>query len=216
MFSTSESKYGRLTFKMEPLITTNANPIRQSLRRMPEFLKTKLKEIIDDLLEQNIISPSQSPWSSPVVMTKKKDETYRLCIDYVKLNKVTHKDAFPLPNIQETLDQLNGCLYFSTLDLKSGYYQIPLNDSDKEKTAFVTPFGLYEFNVLPFGLTNAPAVFQRTMQKVLNELIGIDCLVYLDDIIIFSKTKKDHINKLRRVFSRLQKFNLKLNKKNAF
>lgn len=119
-------------------------------------------------------------------MVRKKDNSWRFCVDYRKLNNVTHRDAYPLPRIDTTLDALSGSSLFSTLDLASGYWQVEVADSDKEKTAFSTPQGHFEFNVMSFGLTNAPATFQRLMECVLTGLSGEQCLVYLDDIIIFS------------------------------
>ena len=135
--------------------------------------------------------------SSPVVLIHKKDGN---CIDFRQVNAVTHKDAYPLPKIEETLDTLSGAKYFSTLDMASGYWQVDLENSAKEKTAFSTPIGLFEFNVMPFGLTNAPATFQRLMECVLARLTMEQCLVYIDDV---SKTFQDHLFCLENVFSRL-------------
>ena len=148
------------------------------------------------MLNQGVIRPSNSPWASPVVLVRKKDGTWRFCIDFRKLNSVTHRDAYPLPRIDATLDSLAGAKFFSTLDLASGYWQVELEEEDKEKTAFTTPHGLFEFNVMPFGLTNAPATFQRLMECVLAGLTTEHSLIYLDDIIVFSATFQEHLSRL--------------------
>ena len=159
---------------------------------------------------QDVIEPSSSPWSSPVVLVRKKDGTYRFCVDYRQLNKLTKKDAHPLPRIDDTLDSLQGSCWFSTLDLASGYWQVEVDPAHKEKTAFTTPFGLHQFKVMPFGLCNAPSTFQRLMELVLAGLQWSICLVYLDDIIIHSKTVKEHLARLREVFTRLRQAGLKI------
>ena len=157
-----------------------------------------------------IIRPSASPWSSPVVMVHKKDGSWHFCIDYRKLNSATHRDAYPLPRIDATLDSLTGCRYFATLDLASGYWQVAVEESDKEKTAFSTMNGHFEFNVMPFGLTNAPATFQRLMECVLAGLMYEQCLIYLDDIIVFSSTFNEHLHCLCNVLVALQETHLLL------
>ena len=162
------------------------------------------------MLKNKVIRPSTSPWSSPIIMVRKKDGSWRFCIDFRKLNSVTHKDAYPLPRIDETLESLAGSTIFSTLDLASGYWQVELEESDKEKTAFSTTEGHFEFNVMPFGLTNAPSSFQRLMACVLSGLTSEQCLIYIDDIIIFSATFSEHLVRLRRVFQRIQDAGLKL------
>ena len=141
-------------------ITTTGLPIRQPLKRMPVALRDTVKEEVAKMLQQGVVRPSTSPWSSPVVMVKKKDNTWRFCVDYRKLNAVTHQDAYPLPRMDETLESLAGSVYFTTLDLAAGYWQVEIEEGSKEKTAFSTTGGHYEFNVMPFGLTNAPATFQ--------------------------------------------------------
>ena len=165
------------------------------------------------MLKSGIISPSSGPWASPIVLVKKKDGSTRFCVDYRKLNDVTLKDAYPLPRIDDSLDALEGSTWFSSLDLASGYWQVEMSPSDKEKTAFTTGSGLYEFNVLPFGLCNAPSTFERLMELVLTGLHWKTCLVYLDDILIYAKTFEEHVERLGEVFSRLFAAGLKLKPK---
>ena len=133
---------------------------------MPPDEQNFIKEEIERMLESNIIQPSESPWASPVVLVRKKNGKLRFCVDYRKLNHVTKKDAYPLPRIQEMLNALSGSQWFSTLDLASGYWQVMMDPKDREKTAFITKYGTYEFNVMPFGLCNVPATFQRLIDRV--------------------------------------------------
>ena len=209
VFATPEGLLGR-TNVVKHSIHVEGRPIRQPSRRLPEALKPVVNSEVDKMLSQGVIQQSNSPWSSPIVMVQKKDGSWRFCIDYRKVNAHTHRDAYPLPRIDETLDSLSGATYFSTLDLASGYWQVEMAERDKEKTAFSTPYGHYEFNVMPFGLTNAPATFQRLMECVLSGLTLSECLIYLDDIIIFSATFSEHVARLRNVLQRLRNANLKL------
>lgn len=169
-----------------------------------------IDEKIDEMLNEGVISPSKSPWASPVVLAPKKDGSIRFCIDYRKLNEITIRDAYPLPRIDDTLDSLQHAQFFSTLDLRSGYWQVEMDEESKPLTAFVTHRGLFECTVMPFGLTNAPATFQRLMDIVLAGLKWQCCLVYLDDIIVFSATFKQHLEDLRKVFTALSDANLTL------
>lgn len=148
------------------------------------------------MLDEGVIQESDSPWGSPVVLVKKKDGSLRFCVDYRRLNAVTRKDIFLLPRIDDLLDQLAGKKVFSTLDAKSGYWQIKMAEGAKAKTAFVTMNGLYEFRVMPFGLCNALATFQRLMQKGLPF-----CSMYIDDMIVFSDTWEEHMEHLQKVFA---------------
>ena len=163
------------------------------------------------MLSSNVIRPSNSPWASPVVMVWKKDGSLRFCVDFRQLNAATVKDAHPLPRIDDLLDALHGAKWFSTLDLMSRYWQVPITEQDKAKTAFRTSSGqLFEFNQVPFGLCNAPATFSRLMDRVLAGLHWETCLFYLDNIIVFSSTWEEHLARLRQVFERLRHANLKL------
>ena len=191
-------------------IKTTGLPITQPLHRILVTLKEAVDKEVTKMLEHGIIRPSVSPWSSPVVMVKKRNGTWWFCIDYRKLNAVTHQDAYPLTRIDETLDSLSGSTYFTSLDLAAGYWQVGIEECDKEKTAFSTRSGYYEFNVMPFGLTNAPTTFQCLMECVLAGLTGEQCLIYLDDIIVFSSTFEEHLRCLSNVFIALRKAGLKL------
>jgi hypothetical protein len=183
----------------------NSVPYRGSIEQ-----QQALKKIIDQLEKSNQIRPSSSPWSSPVLLIKKKTGDYRFVVDHRKLNAVTVKDSFPIPTIESTLQQLAGNSYFSKLDLRSGYFQIPINEIDKSKTAFITTTGLWEFNVLPMGLTNAPPSFQRIMYNLVVNGHEDYCLVYLDDIIIFSKTFHEHLSHLNEILNILDQKNFQL------
>lgn len=165
------------------------------------------------MLQAGIVKPSFSPWSSPVVMVPKKNGELRFCIDYRLLNAITVRDVYPLPRIDDFLDHLGGATVFTCLDLKSGYWQIPVGKSSQPKTAFITPDGLYESTRLPFGLCNGPATFHRVMDQVLSGLKWNVCLVYLDDVVICGKTFREHQDKLETVFLALQKAQLTLSLK---
>ena len=194
--------------------TGDAYPIKQPVRRMPFAVRREVAEHLRKMQDNGVIVPSDSPWSSPVEMVREKDGTHRFCVDYRRLNTHTQADLFPIPRIDDLLDQLGDSKYFTTLDLASGYWQIRVHPDSQQKTAFVTPQGLYEFKVMPFGLTNAPAVFQRLMQRVLmglNPAEGPDNVtVYIDDILIFSRTSEDHLQHLHSVLKRLKEAGLKL------
>jgi transposase InsO family protein len=184
--------------------TGSAPPIRQPIRRVSHEQRRIIREQIDDMLQQGIIRPSSSPWSSPVVLVKKKDGSWRFCVDYRKLNDITVKDSHALPRVDDCLDAFSGALFFSALDLASGYWQVPLAEVDKPKSAFSTHDGLFSFEVMAFGLTNAPATFQRIMQDTLRGLHWETCLVYLDDILVFSRDFDEHLERLGKVFDRLK------------
>ena len=190
--------------------TKDAKPIKQNPRRLPFHLRSEIEKTVNELIESHVIVPSKSNWASNIVPVRKKDGTIRVCVDFRDLNDRTVKDCYPVPRIDDTIDKFNEIKEFSTLDCFAGYYQVLLHESDRHKTAFTTPFGLFEYVRMPFGLCNAPATFQRLMDQVLNGLIGSFCLVYLDDVIVYSKTKREHLEHLRIVFDRLRKNFLKL------
>ena len=202
---------GRTTRGEHRINTRDAQPIALPLRRIAWIEKDKIKKEIDKMKEQGIIEDSESPWCSPPVLVRKKDGSVRFCIDYRRLNEVTVPDKYPLPRIDDVLDALSHGHYFSVIDLKSGYWQIPMYQNDAEKTAFRTYDGLYQFTVMPFGLRNAPATFQRLMDTVLSGLKWKGLLVYMDDIIIYSATPQEHLVTLADTLERLANAGLKIN-----
>ena len=166
--------------------------------------------MVNEMEKRGIVRSSSSPWASPVVLVPKKDGSVRFCVDFRRLNSITQKDVYPLPRVDDILDTLGNARFFTTLDLASGYWQVPLDDDAIPKT---THKGLYKFVRMPFGLCNAPATFQRAMQSVLAGLEWRDCFVYIDDILIASATFEEHLQHLEQVFNRLRTANLRLKPK---
>lgn len=185
-------------------LTPDATPQFRPIYRLSPVESEELRKHIATLLEQGFIEPSNSPWGAPILFVAKKDGTLRLCVDYRALNKVTQKDRYPLPRIDDLFDQLRGAQVFSSLDLQQGYHQVRVTDEDVPKTAFRTPLGLFQYRVLCFGLTNAPATFMRLMNNILSPYIGKFVCVYLDDILIYSKTEEEHLSHLRAVLGTLR------------
>ncbi|RXN35846.1 Retrovirus-related Pol polyprotein from transposon 412 [Labeo rohita] len=189
---------------------SDETPFKQKARPIhPQDLEAVRKHL-QELLSSGVIRESESPFSSPIVVVKKKNRDVRLCIDYRKLNLQTIKDAYALPNLEETFVALNGSKWFSVLDLKSGYYQIEVEEADKPKTAFVCPLGFWEFNRMPQGVTNAPSTFQRLMERCMGDINLKEVLMFLDDIIVFSETLEEHERRLLQVLTRLKEYGLKL------
>ncbi|UYV78601.1 hypothetical protein LAZ67_16002112, partial [Cordylochernes scorpioides] len=207
------SGLGRSNLAKHRIDTEGAKPIKHKPYRVSAKEREIIKEQIDEMLRDGIIRPSSSPWSFPVILVKKRDGKYRFCVDYRKLNDVTVKDVYPIPRIDDVMDTLQGSKYFSAIDLRSGYWQVEIEEKDKEKTAFTTTHGLYEFNVMPFGLCNAPATFERNMDNVLGNLRWQICLCYLDDVIIYSSDFPTHLKRLEAVLKCFSESNLKLNDK---
>ena len=209
-FSQSEADLGRTEVVKHRIDTGNSRPVKQILRRHPPVHIEEIDRHVQEMLSQDVIEVSQSPWSSNVVIVKKKDGSMRFCIDYRRLNDVTVKDSYPLPRINDCLDALGTGRYFSAFDLRSGYFQVAMEDEDKPKTSFVTRSGLYQFKVMPFGVTNGPATFQRLMDLTMAGLNYRICLVYLDDIILMSNTVEEHLERLILILDRLRQAGLKL------
>lgn len=213
VFIQNDLDMGYTTTITHKINTTDDIPVSYPFRRIPPTQFQEVKRHIQELLDKDIIRKSSSPYASPVVIVRKKDGSIRLCIDHRRLNLKTVRDAFPLPRIDESLDALHGAKLFSTCDLASGFHQIAMDPDHQHKTAFATPFGLYEYTRMPFGLCNAPASFQRLMQQIFNDAVFQILLVYLDDIVIYSETVDEHLERLDFVFTRLQEHGLKLSPK---
>ena len=179
-------------------------------RRIPVHKLHDVDQFVEEGLSTNIIRPSRSPWASPLVLVKKTDGSTRFCVDFRKLNEVTVGDSFPIPRIDDSLRALHGAQIFITPDLTKGYWQVPVRESDREKTAFRCHRGLFEFNTMPFGLKGAPATFQRLMTSVLGEFNWKILLIYLDDVIIYSRSVEEHFEHLTRVFTKIREARLKL------
>jgi transposase InsO family protein len=211
VFSQHDLDLGRTDMVKHHIKVTDDNPFKERHRRVPPSMYEEVRNHIKEMLDLDAIRPSHSPYSSPVVLVRKKDGSLRFCIDLRRLNSRTVKDAYALPRIEETLDVLKGASLFSSLDLKSSYWQVEIAEEDKMKTAFsVGSLGFYECNRMPFGLTNAPATFQRLMETCMGDLHLVFCLIYLDDIVVFSRTFEEHVERLEAIFKRLESTGLKL------
>lgn len=209
LFSRSSTDLGCIKgFKHR--IYTNHHPIAIPSRKVAIHLEDKVENLIKDLLKKDIIKESTSPWNSPIVVVPKKDGGIRMCIDYRKLNAVTERPIFPIPDSKQLFDCLGGCNYFSALDLSMGYHQLKMDDQDIDKTAFTTRTGQYTFQRMPFGLCNAPASFQNVLCAILRDFNWKSCLIYLDDLLIFGKTLTEHNERLREVLSALLNAGIKL------
>lgn len=209
-FAKSSADIGRTNLVQHEINTGNAAPIRQPPRRLPFGKRQIEKEEIQKMLDRGIIEPSSSAWSSNTVLITKRDGSTRFCCDFRKVNEITYFDSYPLPRISDCLDALSSARWFGCMDLNSGFWQISMKESDKEKTAFSTSQGLYQFRVMPFGLCTAPSSFQRLMENVLRGLQWEECLLYLDDIIVAGATVEESLQRLENVFKRLLDANLKL------
>ncbi|KAK2452132.1 hypothetical protein QL285_011125 [Trifolium repens] len=185
-------------------LVPGTSPISMAPYRMSASELSELKKQLEELLEKKFIRPSVSPWGAPVLLVKKKDGSMRLCIDYRRLNQVTIKNKYPLPRIDDLMDQLVGACVFSKIDLRSGYHQIRVKAEDIQKTAFRTRYGHYEYSVMPFGVTNAPGVFMEYMNRIFHSYLDKFVVVFIDDILVYSKTEEEHAEHLRIVLRTLQ------------
>jgi hypothetical protein len=197
------------------IVTEDAAPVRKAPYSIPFALMEEVDREVQKMLDQGVIRPSHSPWQSPVTLVPKKSESakprYRICVDYRQVNAMTKYNSYPLPRYEDTVSTLAGCKWFSKVDLYSGFWQINICESDREKTALlVHNCGHYEFNCLPYGMANSPSSFQRLMDIVLKNLKGSECWVFMGDVIIFSDTVQEHATCLANVFEKFNKANLQL------
>ena len=213
VFAKDENDLGRTNVVKHKICVENEKPIKQPPRRFPPILAETVDKEVESMMKRGIVQPSHSSWSSGVVLVKKKDGSMRFCVDYRCLNKATIKDAYPLPRVDDSIDKLAGAKWFNTLDLFAGYWQVEMDDMDRQKTAFATRKGLFEFTVMPFGLCNSGATFERLMETVLSGLHWDICLVYIDDVIVIGKTFEEALDNLCTVFDRLKAAGLKLKSK---
>ncbi|RWS00536.1 Retrovirus-related Pol polyprotein from transposon 17.6-like protein, partial [Dinothrombium tinctorium] len=209
-FSFSNKTLGICTITKCKIDTGEAQPVHQTPYRYSLSQREEIERQIQDLIEIGVVRPTKSPWSCPVVLVKKKDGSMRMCVDLRKVNSLVKADVYPLPNINDALTALQGSTYYALLDLNSGYWQIPIEENDCEKTAFITQDGLYEFTYLPFELKTVPSLFQRTMDTALHGLKWNSAIVCIDDIIVFAPTFELLLERLREVLKRLEEANLTL------
>ena len=210
VFSYSKFDLGLAKDVVHQIDTGEARPVCSNPRRVPLGVEEKVDELVEQMLQNNIIRPSQSPWNAPIVVVAKKNGDIRMCVDYRRLNAVTRRPIFPIPEAQHLFDTLEGAGFFSALDLSQGYHQVPVAEPDISKTAFTTRTGQYEYLRMPFGLCSAPATFQQLMHSVLKRENWVKCLIYLDDILVFGKTIDEHCDRLRAVLQRIREAGLKL------
>ena len=211
IFAVEDLELGRTNLVKHEIKLTNYVPFKERYRRIPPHQYEEVRKHLDEMLRMGAIRKSNSPWASAVVLVRQKDGALRFCIDLRKLNERTVKDAYSLPRIEDSLDVLNGSCIFTSIDLKSGYWQVEMDEKSIPLTAFtVGPLGFYECVQMPFGLTNAPATFQRLMESCLSDLHLNWCIIYLDDVIVFSKTPEEHIARLEAVFRKISDAGLKL------
>ena len=210
VFAAGDEDFRQTDAVLHSIPTGSAPPSRECYRPIPPTLYPELRSLIQNMLDTDVIKESSSPWVAPIVLVRKKDGSWRFCIDYRRLNALTHKDAYPLPRIEESLTSLKQAAWYSTLDLASGFWQVEMDPKDREKTAFTTPMGLYKFQRMPFGPCNAPAIFQRLMQRCLGGQVQESLLIYLGDVVVYSPDFDTHIEHLEQVFEKLAAHGLKL------
>ena len=200
VFTLSDLDLGRTHHTTHQIDTGTAKPIKQRPRGTSPWKQVEINRQVDNLLDRGVIKESNSAWSSPVVLVTKKDGNQRFCVNYRMVNAVTVPSAFSLPRIDDTLNVLAGAKWFATLDLASRYWQVPMDPSSSDKAAFATASGLYEWTVMPMGLTSAPSTFERLMESVLKGLKLKTCLIYLDDVIVNGRSFEEELERLDEVF----------------
>ena len=211
IFSLEQNEIGCTDTAEHVIELLDTEPFKKRFRQIASPLVEEVREHIQEMLDGGAICPSQSPWCNTVVLVQKKDGGLRFCIDFRQLNSRTKKDAYPLPRMQETMESMVGARFFFTMDLKSGFWQVKMAKDSQQYTAFmVGSMGVYEFLRMPYGLCYAPATFQRLMQNSLGELNLTYALIYLDDVIVFSQTEKEHLHRLQVVFAHFLEHGLKL------
>ena len=201
---------GTFTAVKHHIDTGNARPIKQRMRQTPLGYANEEQEHLEKLLKDVVIEPSCSEWASPCVLVRKREGPVRWCIDLRKLNDVTVKDCYPLPLLQDCIDALEGCRYFTTLDMASGYYQLDVAEEDRDKTAFVTKYGLFSFRIMPFGLCNAPTTFSGSISLVLRGLSWKCVIAFLDDVVVLGRDFDNHMVNLSDVLRRFEQYGMKL------
>lgn len=210
IFSQNELDFGHTDKVKHHIKLSDETPFKQRARPIHPNDVDAVRQHLQELLDSGVIRESESPFASPIVVVRKKNGSVRLCVDYRKLNLQTIKDAYALPKLEDAFSALAGSKWFSVLDLKSGYYQVEMEEADKHKTAFVCPLGFWEFNRMPQGITNAPSTFQRLMEKCVGDMNLKEVLVFIDDLIVFSSSLEEHEQRLKHVLQRLMSYGLKL------
>jgi hypothetical protein len=210
IFSKGDYDLGCCTLGKGHIDTGDARPIAvKRQHRVAESAREYLKNELENMVKMDIIEQSSSPWAAPILMVKKKDESLRLCIDYRLLNKVLTGNSYPLPRIDDILNSLRGKMFFTSMDMVKGFWQIALDQESQVKTAFVTPFGQYQFKRVPFGMMTSPSIFQGFMDQMLQGYNWECANVYVDDVLIYSSTFDEHITHMNQMFDRMRKANMK-------
>ena len=211
IFSLDKNEIGCMDAAKHVIELLDEEPFKEKFRRIAPPLLDEVREHLQEMLDGGAIRPSQSAWCNAVVLVRKKDGGLRFCIDFWRLNARTKKDSYPLPRMQEMMESMVRAQFFSTMDLKSSFWQVKMSEKSRQYTAFtVGSMGIFEFLQMPYGLCNAPATFQRLMQNCLGELNLTYALIYLDDVIVFFWTEEEHVTRLRVVFEHFREHGLKL------
>ena len=217
IFSQSKSDLGKCNLggKHHIHLKPEAVPIKQPSRRIPFGYQEEVKTNLKTMLNEGIIEKSSSEWASPLVLVRKPSGDLRICVDYRRLNEVTAITSYPFPNITETINRLAGASYFTSIDMTSGYHQVEIAEEDKDKTAFISPYGFYQHCRMPFGLAGAPGTFQSVIEDMVQVLDTEDIMAYLDDVICFDSTFEEHLEGISRLLQMVRKSGFKLSGKSV-